>query len=208
MFQTTIVGYLGADAEAKNENGNEFITFRVAHTDRWKDANGVQKESTQWIDCIMSGHPNVFDYLKAGTLVYVTGHARLRCYSSAAARSFVAGITISVSVIELLGGSSDAVPKRLYSADGRQHDVQKFFFTDCPGEILTNGRGKEFAVDDNGWVMPMEQAQAQMAQQEQQAQAQAAQQGQQAQNQGAQLSQQTQTQGQESKQSKSKKSTK
>lgn len=167
MFQSIVCGYLGADAEAKDENGNVFITFRVAHTDRWKDTAGNQKESTQWIDCIMSGHPAVFDYLKQGTLVYVSGHARLRCYSSAAARSFVAGCTISVVTLELLGGSGDAVPRRLFSHDGKQHDVQKFFHTDCPGEVLTNGRGKEFAVDDNGWVLPMEDAQQQMQQSEQ-----------------------------------------
>lgn len=164
MFQSIVVGYLGADAEAKNENGNEFITFRVAHTDRWKDANGNTKESTQWIDCIMSGRPAVFEYLKQGTLVYVSGHARLRCYSSAAARSFVAGCTVSVVTLELLGGAGDAVPRRLFSHDGKQHDVQKFFHTDCPGEVLTNGRGKEFAVDDNGWVMPLEDAQKMMQQ--------------------------------------------
>lgn len=169
MFQCIVVGYLGADAEAKNENGNEFITFRVAHTDRWRGSDGNQKESTQWIDCIMNGRPPVFDYLKQGTLVYVVGHARLRCYSSAVARSFVAGCTISVMSIELLGGAGDVVPKRLYSADGRQHDVQKFFHTDCPGEVLTNGRGKEFAVDDNGWVLPMDQARSMMQDQQQQA---------------------------------------
>lgn len=171
MFNSNVVGYLGADAEAKNENGNEFITFRVAHSDRWKDAQGNVRESTQWIDCIMSGRPAVFEYLKQGTLVYVAGHTRLRCYSSAAARSFVAGATISVNVVELLGGGGDAVPRRLYSQDGQQHDVQKFFHTDCPGEVLTNGRGKEFAVDDNGWVMPIEQAQS-MMQADDQAQAQ------------------------------------
>lgn len=194
MLQTIVCGYLGADAEAKNENGNEFITFRVAHTDRWKDATGVQKESTQWVDCIMSGKPNVFEWLKQGTLVYVVGHTRLRCYSSAHQRAFVAGITISVITIELLGGAGDAVPRRLYSQDGVMHDVQKFFHTDCPGEVLTNGRGKQFAVDDNGWVFPLEQAQSMMQadqqQQNQQAQQQQAQQQQEQQQQEQQQEQQ------------------
>ena len=162
MLQAIVCGYLGADAECKTEQGREFTTFRVAHSDRWTDANQQTHESTTWVDCIMSGHPNVAEYLKQGTLVYVSGHVKLRAYSSEKVRAFVAGMTISVVTVELLGGGSDAVPRRLYDKAGVMHDVKKYYYTDAPGEILTNGRGREFAVDDNGWVFPMEVAQQQM----------------------------------------------
>lgn len=162
MLQAIVCGYLGADAECKTEQGREFTTFRVAHSDRWVDADKQTHESTTWVDCIMSGHPNVAEYLKQGTLVYVSGHVKLRAYSSEKVRAFVAGMTISVVTVELLGGGSDAVPRRLYDRAGVMHDVKKYYFTDAPGEILTNGRGREFAVDDNGWVFPMEEAQRQM----------------------------------------------
>lgn len=169
MLQCTVAGYLGADAEIKSENGKEFTTFRVAHSDRWTDANGQTKESTQWVDVILSGHPKVAEFLRKGTLVYCSGHCRLRCYSSEKARGFVAGITISATSIELLGGNSDAIPARLYSANGTMHNVIKYYHTDAAGEVLTNGRGKQFAVDDNGWVLPLEQAPADVQQQAQQA---------------------------------------
>ena len=162
MLQAVVCGYLGADAECKTEQGREFTTFRVAHSDRWTDANQQTHESTTWVDCIMSGHPNVAEYLKQGTLVYVSGHVKLRAYSSEKVRAFVAGMTISVVTVELLGGGSDAVPRRLYDKAGVMHEVRKYYFTDTPGEVLTNGRGKEFAVDDNGWVFPMEEAQQQI----------------------------------------------
>lgn len=162
MLQAIVCGYLGADAELKTEQGREFTTFRVAHSDRWTDANQQTHESTTWVDCIMSGHPNVAEYLKQGTLVYVSGHVKLRAYSSEKVRAFVAGMTISVVTVELLGGGSDAVPRRLYDKAGVMHEVRKYYYTDVPGEVLTNGRGKEFAVDDNGWVFPMEVAQQQM----------------------------------------------
>lgn len=162
MLQAIVCGYLGADAECKTDQGREFTTFRVAHTDRWVDANQQTHESTTWVDCIMSGHPNVAGYLKQGTLVYVSGHVKLRAYSSEKVRAFVAGMTISVVTVELLGGGSDAVPRRLYDKAGVMHDVKKYYYTDAPGELLTNGRGREFAVDDNGWVFPMEVAQQQM----------------------------------------------
>lgn len=180
MLQSFVIGYLGADAEVKGENGKEFTTFRVAHSERWKGADGVEHDTTQWVDVILNGKPNVVEYLKAGTLVYAAGHCKLRCYSSEKARGFIAGITISAVTIELLGGQSDLVPKKLYSSDGKMHDIFKYYYCqDTRGEVLTNGRGKEYAVDDNGWVLPLEQAQAQVAAQEAE-QAQQAEQSQQA----------------------------
>lgn len=164
MLQSIVCGYLGADATTKNENGREFTTFRVAHSDRWTDANGNQQESTTWVDVILNGRPNVTEFLKAGTLVYVSGHTRLRCYSSEKARGFVAGMTISAVHIELLGGKTDAVPRRLYDQDGVMHEVTKYYHTQMAGGVLMNQRGDKFAVDDNGWVMPMADAPADVQQ--------------------------------------------
>lgn len=164
MFQVNVAGYLGADAETKNVNGNEFTTWRVAHSERWTDQQGVAHDTTMWVDCVMNGRPKVAEFLKKGTMVYCSGHGKLRAYSSEKARGFVAGCQISVQLIELLGGKSDPVPSKLYSADGRMHDVQKFYHTDAAGEVLTNGRGLSFAVDDNGWVLPMQDAPADVQQ--------------------------------------------
>ena len=158
MLQASVCGYLGADAEVKSVNGQEFTTCRVAHTDRWKDQSGQTHESTQWIDLTINGRPNVVNYLKQGTMVYAAGHVKLRCYSSEKARGFVAGMTISVVTIELLGGNSDAVPARLYDASGNMVDVVKYYHCELSGAQLTNGRGKFFVSDDNGWVLPLQQA--------------------------------------------------
>lgn len=156
MLRSIVCGFIGADAEFHSENGREFTTFRVAHTERWKDESGNAHDSTQWVDVILSGKPNVFDYLKVGTLVSVTGHLRTRVYSSERARGFVAGLTISAVNVELLGGKPDQVPAQLFDANGKMHVVAKYYHTDCPGEVLKNSRGKEFVVDNNGWVVPIE----------------------------------------------------
>ena len=55
MFQSIVIGNLGADAEVKSMNGKEFTTFRVAHSQRWTDEQGQNHEQTQWIDCVMNG---------------------------------------------------------------------------------------------------------------------------------------------------------
>lgn len=164
MLQASVCGYLGADAEVKCVNGQEFTTCRVAHTDRWKDQAGQTHESTQWIDLTINGRPNVVNYLKQGTMVYAAGHVKLRCYSSEKARGFVAGMTISVVTIELLGGNSDAVPARLYDSAGNMVDVVKYYHCELSGAQLTNGRGKMFVSDDNGWVLPIQQAPADVQQ--------------------------------------------
>ena len=35
MFKVEVIGNLGADAQVKDANGTKFITFRVAHTEKW-----------------------------------------------------------------------------------------------------------------------------------------------------------------------------
>ena len=83
MLQAILVGNLGADAQAQNVNGSEFISFRVAHNDRWKDEHGQVHETSVWVDCTMNGKPAVFEYLRAGTMVFVQGALSTRLYSSA-----------------------------------------------------------------------------------------------------------------------------
>lgn len=158
MFQATLIGNLGADAIRKSGEGYEFISFRVCHNDRYVDAAGVRHESTTWIDCVLDKDAKVAEYLKAGTMVYIVGSINLRVYSSAKDRCMKAGATLRVHHIELLSSKSDPVPSRLIDHDGVVHEVQKYFHTDVPGCFLHSERGAQFAVDDNGWVLPIEQA--------------------------------------------------
>ena len=102
MLQVIVAGNLGADAEVRGEQGREFTTFRVAHTDRWTGQDGVSHETTTWVDCILNGRPNVVPYLRKGTQVVVIGTASLRVYSSPRDRCMKAGMQVSVRTVELL----------------------------------------------------------------------------------------------------------
>lgn len=161
MLQSTLIGHLGADAECKNANGKEFVTFRVANTDRWTDDAGQVHESTTWVDCIINGKPKVFDYLKKGQMIYVTGSVSLRVYSSAVDKCMKAGLTINVQRIELLGGKSDDIPAKLYTeSEGKEVTIMKYFFaptlqrefTDPETVVLVSKRGEKYKVDRQGWV--------------------------------------------------------
>lgn len=160
MFQAIAIGYIGSPAEVKTANGNQFTTFRIAHSDRWKDDAGNVHESTQWIDVTINGKPAVFEYLQRGTLVYVTGAVSTRIYSSAKDRCMKAGVTIAARSIELLGGRQDDIPARLYDMDGAEHQVTKYYNVATlvrdkkqPEFIPMQSRaGDKFTVDRQGWV--------------------------------------------------------
>ena len=163
MLQVNLVGHLGADAEVKTSNGREFTTFRIAHSNRWTDDAGQSHEETTWVDCTLSGKPAVVEYLKRGQMVFVSGNASLRVYSSKKDRCMKAGLTINARTIELLGGKSDDIPATLYDANsGAQVDVKKWFqaaslvrAADQPEWLPCVSRTQErFVVDRNGWVYP------------------------------------------------------
>lgn len=154
MLQSIVIGNVGADAQVKNKDGREFTTFRVAHNEQWTGQDGVQHSTTIWVDCIMNEHPKVTEFIKAGTQVVCIGRATLRVYSSGKDRCMKAGMTINVESVQLLGGSSDEVPRRLYDEHGVQHDTKKYYLTDVKGTTLMSQRGESFNVDANGWVSP------------------------------------------------------
>ena len=37
MLKVEMIGNLGADAEIKDHQGRKFVSFRVAHTEKWTD---------------------------------------------------------------------------------------------------------------------------------------------------------------------------
>lgn len=164
MLQATCIGYIGSDAEVKVADGHEFTTFRIAHSDKWKDDAGNQHESTQWVDCTMDGRPNVVEFLKRGTLVFVSGSLSCRVYSSAKDRCMKAGITIRVRSLELIGGKADIVPSRLVDSNGVLHNVTKWFYVQ---ELVRTKKDAEFVqlfaersmqpfnVDRQGFVYPV-----------------------------------------------------
>lgn len=156
MLKGIVIGNLGGDATLQSANGNEFISFRIAHNEKWTGADGAVHDTTYWIDCTMNGRPAIFVFLKAGKTVYVEGRLSTRVYSSKVDRCMKAGVQLAVTHLELLGGAGDDVPRRLYDEQGVMHDVTKYYHTDCTG-ILSAMNGRKFAVDDNGWVIPYEQ---------------------------------------------------
>lgn len=165
MLNAILIGHIGADAELNSSNGREFVTLRVANTDKWISSDGQTRETTTWVDCVMSGKPKVLEYLKKGQLVYISGSVALRVYSSAKDRCMKAGMTVNVQRIELLGGKNDDVPSVLYTEDGQVEVKTKKYFAGEPNldekgkphaRILVSKSGVRYGQDEMGWIVPMQ----------------------------------------------------
>lgn len=170
MFKIEVIGNLGADAQIKGENGRQFISFNVAHTDTWTDDAGQKHEQTQWVSCIINDvESKVRQYLVKGKTVFVRGDARLRVFSSEKERRMVAGVTVNVREIELIGGSTRDVPRQLYDKDGFFLNIYEAYYIDPtiknkPAELFDR-QMNVYNVDKNGYVTKVQQATAE-AQQE------------------------------------------
>ena len=157
MLIATLIGNLGANAEIKTADGREFVSFRVAHNDSYKGADGTRVESSMWVDCTMScanGRPAVLPYLTKGTAVCVVGQVSTRVYSSEKDRCMKAGLKIHVQRVELIGAAGDNCPRRLYTKDGVMVDVLKYFHADTKETTLYDQRGNAYSIADGGWVCP------------------------------------------------------
>lgn len=157
MFKATIIGNLGANAEFHNENGSEFVTFKVAHNERFRSKDGSTNERSVWVSCILNGRADgLMPYLVKGATVALFGDLRLKTYHSAKMHALVAGADLFVRSIDLVGSRPDTIPSRLYDTEGIEHSISKWYYCDtAKGRQLLTQSGDMYTVDANGWVSPM-----------------------------------------------------
>jgi len=107
MIKLQIVGNLGADCIQKEVNGKTVINFNVAHTEKFKDAQGNLKERTTWVNCAYwTDRTAVAQYLKKGKQVYVEGSPEAEAYTNKENQP-AATLRMRVRELQLLGGNID-----------------------------------------------------------------------------------------------------
>jgi single-strand DNA-binding protein len=107
MIKLQVIGNLGKDAVTNNVNGKSVINFSVAHTEKYKDASGMQKDKTTWVECAYwTDRTAVAPYLRKGTQVYVEGNPDVRSYTTTDGRQG-ASLQLRVSSVQLLGGKTE-----------------------------------------------------------------------------------------------------
>jgi single-strand DNA-binding protein len=103
MIKLLAIGNLGKDCVVNNVNGKSVINFSVAHTEKFRDAQGQQKDKTVWVECAYwTDRVAIAPYLKKGTQVYVEGTPDIRTYTTGDGRQGTS-LTLRVGSVQLLG---------------------------------------------------------------------------------------------------------
>lgn len=119
MIKLMVIGHLGKDAEVREVNGRKVIAFNVAHSEKYKDSQGVLQSRTTWVRCsYWTDNTNIAPYLKTGTYVFVEGTPSVDAYLSATQNQPAASLDLRVIRIELLGSSSG-------ESNGKENSYQK-----------------------------------------------------------------------------------
>lgn len=105
MIKLQIIGNLGKDCIVNEVNGRHVINFSVAHTERFKDANGNPKDKTYWVECAYwTEKLNIAKYLLKGKSVYAEGTPEADAYNNREGKP-AATLRMRVRDVQLLGGS-------------------------------------------------------------------------------------------------------
>ena len=118
MIKLLVIGNLGKDCIVNNVNGKTVINFNVAHTEKFKDAQGNQKDKTIWVECAYwTDRTGIAPYLTKGKTVYVEGTPDVRTYTTNDGRNG-ASLQLRVLSVQLVGGRSESTPQGGYNEGG------------------------------------------------------------------------------------------
>lgn len=108
MIKLQVIGNLGKDCVTNSVNGKSVINFSVAHTEKFKNSQGVQQDKTIWVECAYwTDRTALAPYLKKGTQVYVEGSPEVRTYPKNDGGTGVS-LSLRVATVQLLGSRGDA----------------------------------------------------------------------------------------------------
>lgn len=109
MIKLQVIGHLGKDCTTNMVSGKNVINFTVAHSEKYKDSTGTQKERTIWVDCAYwTDRTAIAPYLKKGQLVYVEGSPDVRAYAKSDG-SPAAALNLRVLNVQLLGSAKEGL---------------------------------------------------------------------------------------------------
>ena len=107
MIKLQVIGNLGKDCVTNTVNGKNVINFSVAHTEKFKDQQGNQKDKTIWVECAYwTDRTAIAPYLRKGTQVFVDGTPDVRTYPKNDGTTGVS-LALRVSTVQLLGSKGE-----------------------------------------------------------------------------------------------------
>jgi single-strand DNA-binding protein len=108
MLKMQVIGFLGRDAEVNTVSGHSVINFNVCHTEKFKDAQGNQKEKSIWVQCAYwTDKTGIAPYLKKGTQVYAEGQPEAKSYPKNDGTTGV-NLVLRIGMVQLLSSGQTA----------------------------------------------------------------------------------------------------
>lgn len=92
------IGNLGKDIEVRNmPNGDPVASVSVAITEKFKDRNGNQKDSTEWLNLVMFRRQAEIaqQYLKKGSSIYFEGKLKTQSWEKDGKKHFKTEVVVS-----------------------------------------------------------------------------------------------------------------
>jgi single-strand DNA-binding protein len=106
MIKMQLIGHLGQDAVVNNVNGKTVINFSVAHSEKFKNKEGVEVNKSVWVSAAYwTDRTAVAPYLKKGSQVYVEGSPEAKTYRNQNTNEVMPQLSLRVTSIQLIGGS-------------------------------------------------------------------------------------------------------
>lgn len=107
MIKLQIIGHLGTDCTTNEVNGKTVINFPVAHSEKYKDAQGNLVEKTIWVKCAYwTDRTALAQYLKKGQLIFAEGTPEAEGYLNKDNQN-AASLRMRVFQLQLLGSKND-----------------------------------------------------------------------------------------------------
>ena len=103
MISIEIIGNIGSDAQVKDFNGKKYTAFNVAHSEKFKNQQGVETERTTWVSVLKPGESGLTQFLKKGTPVFVRGEMSVKQFQDSN-RQMQVGINCLAREVQLLPG--------------------------------------------------------------------------------------------------------
>ena len=148
MIKLMVIGNLGKDCIVNNVNGKSVINFSVAHTEKFKDSTGAQREKTTWVECAYwTDRTGISPYLKKGTQVYAEGTPEVRTYQTNDGKSG-ASLSLRVQTVQLLGNKGDNLggtqaPEKSYSNSNSNGNTYSTQNSNAPANDDINDAGDD-----------------------------------------------------------------
>ena len=148
MIKLQVIGNLGKDCIVKEINGKTVINFSVAHSERFKDAQGMQKEKTTWVECAYwTDRTAVAPYLLKGQTVFAEGTPDVDTYTNKDNQT-TAVLRMRVQNVQLVGNKNSGENQGTTPANNYSSQNNNTVAAPTPAMAATTPAAMTDAADD------------------------------------------------------------